>query len=105
MTGGNVNLNLTLSALAQYQPVNAFSPVSLSLDSSRLPPVIKSMLFGADRGLINLIVAQPRTLQAGASETLNLFDGSLLDIWGPAPRSGRSSGSSAGSSRAGTRVA
>src|SRR5262249_10273671 len=82
MTGGNVGLNLKLSALAQFQPASAFAPVSLSLDASRLAPVIRSMLFGADAGLMNLIVAQPRTLQAGANETLNLFDGSLLDILG-----------------------
>lgn len=77
MTGGNVGLNLTLSGLGQFARPGQFAPVQVQLGTATLPlpPVVASLLFGAASGQMNLLVCQSRGLQAGASETLDLFTG------------------------------
>lgn len=41
----------------------------------------KTLQYGTASGLIDTIIFQPRELAGAATETLNLFDGSLLDIF------------------------
>lgn len=79
MTGGTVTLSagFTLQTKKQVGTLTDL-PIKVTDDNQmRLP-------FGVGAGTASLVVVTARSLAAGSSETLNLYDGSLLDVYGDA---------------------
>lgn len=82
MTGGSWRINTVLALTGALRPQFSSASISTTLDAS----AIQSIAFGTAEGEMSILVDQTRPLPAGVSETHNLFDGSLLDIYGDAAK-------------------
>lgn len=78
MTGGAWRYEMAVAVTGQKTPPFGDDAVSTTLDAG----TVQSLAFGT--GTLGLEVDQLRHLPAGGSETLNLYDGSLTDVFGDA---------------------
>ena len=76
MTGGSWKSQTALTLTGQLQVANAPLPLAQSL----APNAIQSLPYGTGVGTASIVVSQTYLLAAGSSVTLNLYDGSLLDV-------------------------
>lgn len=77
MTGGSWVLSVGGSMTATKLPA-----LGTEADGwSHSPGSAQQLEFGTGSGAASIFVAQTRTLGAGASETLNLYDGSVVDVF------------------------
>lgn len=80
--------NGRITATSGVQVYGAMTPPGTA-SASTIPDNVRAFAqtwgnvyqYGTTSGKIDTIVCQERTLAAGASESLNLFDGSMLDIF------------------------
>jgi len=86
MTSGKLQVVSALTGMAtQGAPGNASSTTAAGVSS--FPIAIQSafsLAYGSTSDTFDTLVVQVRTLAASASETLNLFDGSVLDVFNQA---------------------
>src|SRR6202021_3628164 len=78
MTGGSFGITLTISANGIKAYLNGANPITLNTNALTQ----NTYAFGTGNGLVSVIVNQIRGLGPGQSETLTLYDGSLLVIYG-----------------------
>lgn len=77
MTGGTLTLGTSFRFNAKHLPALGLgaNPVHLADGATQ------SLGYGTGSATVTLVVARTAGLGSGASETLNLFDGSLLDVF------------------------
>jgi hypothetical protein len=80
MRSGSWALATTLSIVGEHLFANATEPVNEAL----APDALQSLPYGTGAGCVTHVVAHEYTLGVGASVTLDLYDGSLADVFGVA---------------------
>lgn len=78
MTGGKWQQQTILGLQGQNQLINTASPVTQSAN----PIATETLPYGTGPGTVSIIIAGSYLLTAGATVTVNLFDGSTNDITG-----------------------
>lgn len=82
MTSGRFGVSLSLLFNGTMAPPGTATTSTVPSDTRGFTQTYtRTNQYGGTAGLVNVEICQERTLNAGASETLNLFDGSLLDIF------------------------
>lgn len=83
MTSGSLGVSSGFQASGSTPPQGNASVSTLNDTSiSQAKGVQYLYEFGTTTGTINTLIVQERTIAASSSTTLNLFDGSLIDILG-----------------------
>lgn len=80
MTGGSWKLQSSLTLVGQNLLPNTTQPLTQQLN----PTAAQSLPYGTGVGTASIIVSQSYVISAGATLTLDLYDGSLTDIAGSA---------------------
>ncbi len=80
MTSGSWRLTTAVRSFGTFTPTNGVKAVPLLVTRGQT----QSLAYGTGSGQANLHVVTLRTILAGADATLNLYDGSLLDVHGQA---------------------
>lgn len=78
MTGGSFQITTQVNVSGVKAYLNGANTITLNTSAS----CTEQLSFGTTTSGVSVEVNQIRGLGVGASETLNLYDGSLLDIYG-----------------------
>lgn len=78
MTAGSWRLTTAVRAAGSFTPTNGVRAVPLLVNKGQT----QSLAYGTGSGQCDLEVVTTRTITAGSSATLDLYDGSVLDVFG-----------------------
>ena len=84
MTSGSIQLQVNGSAQGSYPSPGDIALALPAVSVSRQQNSTVSLNFGTGTGKANTIAVKTKKILGGASDTINLFDGSLVDLNGNA---------------------